>query len=214
MFKLNFLHLSVLVLIFGTACNSSAPSVEILHIDSSDRVHNEQELVNDEPPQAPVNLPPYDGTIETARKQVNEILDAIEKQRITLYTYNYDNKSGEDPMKGRMCFSYNDPTGAKDREWYLDLYNTHYSIEYFFNNDQKLFAIRQWQRGDKAKLSAEIFYKPDESLIEGSWLKRANDDTTFLANYKGDYWYDFLEGYPLYRTTQQMKDDKSLMYEQ
>lgn len=205
-----FLALTSLLFI-GTGCNSGAPTATIISIDSTDRVSESQEI-NDEPSEYTVNLSPYDGTAETALKQINQITYAVENKKISGYSYLYNDNSGEDEKHGLLCFSSDK---GVDKDWYLRLNNDHHAMEYFFGKDDELFAIREWEYTKEGqKLIAEILYKNPEGLLKGSWLKRMNEDTTDLATYPGDFWYDFLEGWPLYATTKAMRADKSLKYQQ
>ncbi len=213
MFILRFsIFLALASLLFvGTGCNSEAPTATIIHIDSSDRVSDIPEI-DDEPPEYTVHLSPYDGTAETALTQINQINYAIENKKLTGYSYIYNNNSGEGDLQGLLCFSY---FNGPEKDWYLRLHSDHYSMEYFFGKNDELFAIRQWEyiKGGQQQ-TAEILYKEGEGLIKGSWLKRMNEDTVDLAEYKGDFWYDFLEGWPIYHNTKAMRADKSLQYQQ
>lgn len=185
----------------NTSCNSDAPKATVVFVDSSDRVTESTEI-NDEPNEYTVHLSPYDGTAETALKQINQISYAVENKKITGYSYLYNDNSGEGELHGLLCFS-ND--GTKDKDWYLSLNNDNYQMEYFFGKNDELFAIRQWKYTDKGKeQTAEILYNEIEGVIKGSWLKRTNEDTTDLASYTGDFWYDFLEGWPIYHNTKAM----------
>ncbi|MBK7667155.1 MAG: hypothetical protein IPJ32_07230 [Sphingobacteriaceae bacterium] len=197
------------LLFVGTGCNSEAPTATIISIDSTDRV---AEKAKEEIPEYTVHLSPYDGTAETAHKQVNEIMKAIDEKKLTGYSYLYNDNSGEDEKQGLLCFSY---FNGPEKDWYLRLNTKHNAMEYFFGKENELFAIREWEYVEGgANLIAEIFYQKPEGLLKGSWLKRMNEDTTDLASYKGDYWYDFLEGWPLYHDTKSMRADKSLQYQQ
>lgn len=136
----------------------------------------------------------------------------MDNKKLSNYTYLYDNGSGEETMQGLLWFS-SDDNGQKD--WCLSLHNSNYQMDYFFGKSNKLFAIRQWKHdGDKKELSAEIYYKENENILDGSWIKRMNEDTTDLATYSGDFWYDFFEGWPIYHNTKTMHSDKSLKYQQ
>jgi len=212
---LTFAGTITLLLTVG-ACTSPTPQTQTAEAeaDTLTPMFSEEELVNDEPPQPPVRLPTYDGTAETARKQVAEILDAVSTMRLSGYSYLYDNGSGENPMNGGMYFSPDDDFLGKGQEWYLRLYSDYYAIEYFFDDEAKLFAIRQQQISPEVVTVAEIFYIKEGGLIEGSWLQRTGDERIELSTYEGDYWYDFLEGYPMYPTLEAMKADASLQYQQ
>lgn len=115
------------LLFVGTGCNSDAPTATIISIDSTDRVAENTEI-NDEPSEYTVNLSPYDGTAETALKQINQITYAVENKKITGYSYLYDNGSGEEAMQGILCFSSDK---GIDKDWYLRLNNDHHAMEYF-----------------------------------------------------------------------------------
>ena len=207
------ISLSFLILLFiFSGCSSDERQAAIIAVDSTSAQANETTEINDEPNEYTVHLSPYDGTAETALKQINQISYAVENKKISGYSYLYDNGSGEDELQGLLCFS-ND--GTKDKDWYLRLNNNNYQMEYFFGKNDDLFAIRQWKYTEKGKeQTAEILYKETEGLVKGSWLKRLNEDTTDLASYTGDFWYDFLEGWPIYHDTKAMRSDKSLKYRQ
>jgi len=158
-----------------------------------------------------MNLSDYDGTIERASKQVNEIMDAIDSKKLTGHTYIYKNDSGEKGLQGLLYLS---SAENNNKDWYLRLNNEYYAIEYFFGADDALFAIRQWKYGEKYEMVAEIFYKDPEGVITGSWLQRTNEERIDLASYTGDFWYDYLEGYPMYSSTKVMRSHKDLQYEQ
>jgi len=212
---LKFFNLQIIVcfLILCNACSSSQPKLETPIADTSNTV-TEQKIEYEDPPLPFTKTSPYDGTVETARKQIAEIKEAVKTKSLSIYSYLYDNDSGGDPLAGLMYFSLDDERVGKGREWCLELYSNYYSVNYYFDNDSSLFAIIQWETGPKAKVVAEIFYKKDGSIMSGSWLKRASEDVADLATYKGDYWYDFWEGFPFYPTVGDMKNDKKLMYQQ
>lgn len=212
------INISVLLfsLVFLTqSCSTPESSVTVMSegSDSSD-MQIEAERANDEPPPPPVDLPESNGTAEIARKQIVAIFAAFQSKRLYEYSYIYDNGSGEDPLNGSVYLSRDDEFNGKGHEWYLNLYTKYYEMDYFYSKSQKLFAIRQFKKEDGIHPTAEIFYNEDGSLMKGSWLKRENEDTTNLVNYKGDYWYDFLEGWPYYPTTEKLRSDKNLKYQQ
>jgi hypothetical protein len=204
------ISLALISLLFlDTACSSDERQAVIISVDSTDRVAEE---AKEELPQYTVNLSSYDGTAATARKQIDEIMKAIDEKKLTGYSYLYNDNSGEDEKQGLLCFSY---FNGPEKDWYLRLNNDHHAMEYFFGKNDELFALREWEYVEGgANLIAEVLYKNSEGLLEGSWLKRMNEDTTNLATYKGDFWYDFFEGWPIYHTTKAMRADKSLMYQQ
>src|SRR4051812_40383751 len=105
MFKFFAVLILIAFIFLNNACSSSSPKEETVSIDSTINKPVNDEHINDEPPQPAVSLPEYDGTIERGRKQVEEIMDAIDTKRLMVYSYQYDNKSGEDPKQGTMYLS-------------------------------------------------------------------------------------------------------------
>lgn len=208
-----YLQILTCLLVFCIACNSISPKKEPPKSDTLTTA-TEQKTEYEDPPLPFTKTAAYDGTVKTARKQIAEIKEAVKTKSLSIYSYLYDNDSGGDPLAGLMYFSLDDDRVGKGREWCLELYSNYYSVNYYFDNDFNLFAIIQWETGPKAKVVAEIFYKKDGSIMSGSWLKRASEDVADLATYKGDYWYDFWEGFPFYPTVDDMKNDKKLMYQQ
>lgn len=203
---------SITLLILTFSCSNPAPAVETVSEDISQQ-HSDEIPASAEPAES-FHISSYDGSIENARTRMSEIINAEKTQELSAYSYRYDNGSGENPMQGTLYF-YSEPQKEGEGDvWSLMLAGSFYTIEYFFDEANKLFAIRQYPTGKETELSAEIFYNKDGSLMKGSWIQRPNDEVIQLADYKGDYWYDFLEGYPFYQTVAQLKKDKSLQYQQ
>lgn len=198
--------------IFAFSCSAPTPATETVKEDIS--LAHSDEIPESAEPVFSFVLSSYDGSIENARLRMSEIIKGRENKELSAYSYHYDNGSGENPMQGTLWFSSLPNTDGKEDVWCLRLMSSYYAIEYFFDEGNKLFAIRQYPLAKEIVLSAEIFYKNDGSLMKGSWIQRPNDEAIQLADYKGDYWYDFLEGYPFYQTVKQMRDDKSLQYQQ
>lgn len=198
------------VLVFG--CSGPAPATETASEDISQQ-HSDEIPASAQSTES-FHISSYDGSIENARARMSEIIHAEETKELSAYSYHYDNGSGENPMQGTLFF-YSEPQKDGERDvWSLRLAGSYYAIEYFYDEANKLFAIRQYPAGKEAEPSAEIFYNKDGSIMKGSWVQRPNDEAIQLADYKGDYWYDFLEGYPFYQTVAQLKKDKSLQYQQ
>lgn len=200
----------LLILSFG--CSHTAPREETVSENISQQ-HSDEIPASAEPAES-FHISSYDGSIENARTRMSEIINAGKAQKLSAYSYRYDNGSGENPMQGTLYFYINLQKEGEEDVWCLALVGSFYAIEYFYDEANKLFAIRQYPTGKETELSAEIFYNKDGSLMKGSWIQRPNDAAVQLADYNGDYWYDFLEGYPFYQTVAQLKKDKSLQYQQ
>jgi hypothetical protein len=221
--------LSLLSVIFLTTCSTPPstqpegqtqpevqPTSAVVAADTSHPQHTEAELVNDEPTASGVELTPYDGTIDNAKFRVKEICAAADAKKISCNTYLYDNGSGADPINCLRYFS-SDPTSghnAKHQDWFLMMQGKEKWMEYFFDESKKIFAIVHFSVGEHAELLAEIFFNKDGSIMKGSWLQKDHAHKVDLSTYKGDYWYDFFEGYPYYPTTKELEKDKSLKYQQ
>jgi hypothetical protein len=213
MCKLFLKHiLPVITVSFFFGCSAPTPAGETGKQDTVP-THSE-EVPESAEPAITFHISSYDGSIENARLRMSEIIKGRENKELSAYSYHYDNGSGENPMQGILWFSSVPQTDGKEDVWSLRLASDFYAIEYFFDEGNKLFAIRQYPVAKDIVLSAEIFYAKDGSIMKGSWIQRPNDVVTQLADYTGDYWYDFLEGYPFYKTVAQLKDDKSLQYQQ
>ncbi len=213
--KLFFKHLlPVITVSFFFNCSGPAPATETVSQDTALALKHSLEVPENAEPDFSFVLSSYDGTLENARLRMSEIIKGRENKELSAYSYHYDNGSGENPMQGTLWFSTVPQTDGKEDVWCLKLASDFYAIDYFFDEGNTLFAIRQYPVGKEIVPSAEIFYTKDGSLMKGSWIQRPNDVVIQLAEYKGDYWYDFLEGYPFYHTVKQMKDDKSLQYQQ
>lgn len=213
MSKLFFKHIFFAIIVFFfISCSAPAPANETTEQDTA-RAHSEKVPESAEPV-ITFHISSYDGSIENARLRMSKIIKGRENKELSAYSYHYDNGSGENPMQGTLWFSSIPQSDGKEDVWSLKLAGNFYAMEYFFDEGNKLFAIRQYPVAKDIVLSAEIFYAKDGSVMKGSWIQRPNDVVTQLADYKGDYWYDFLEGYPFYKTVAQLKDDKSLLYQQ
>ena len=203
-----------LFFILNISCSSSEPKTEVASEEKTNLEHSDPVDENYVAPPADFRITAFDGTIENARVRIKEITNAIDSLSISAYSYIYDNGSGENPQQATMYFSYIPQKENSEKTWSLQLRNDYYYLEYFFDENNKLFAIRQYPKAKEIKLNAEIFYNKEGGIMKGSWIQRVNDDVIQLVNYKGDYWYDFLEGYPYYNSVEQMKNDKSLQYQQ